>query len=153
MIWFLTQFGDADLLQVLPGDVSDDGDGVVAVVAQPLLILRQSNHAEPLPQIHLKPQKHAGRSESQARSRFLRYYNKSKSVFEMISHRNVIWKPLRDAQFGDLHGDLLSVAWFGHTNSCEILRTHEDERTTQTEGRSTETNINVRERHIFYSVC
>lgn len=40
----LTQFGDANLLQVLPGDVFDNRDGVVAIVTQSLLVLRQSDH-------------------------------------------------------------------------------------------------------------
>ena len=38
-----TQLGDAYLLQVLPGQVPDDGDGVVAIFRQLLVVLRQSN--------------------------------------------------------------------------------------------------------------
>ena len=43
VVSFLTQLGDAYLLQVLPGQVPDDGDGVVAIFRQLLVVLRQSN--------------------------------------------------------------------------------------------------------------
>ena len=52
-----TQLGDAYLLQVLPGDVLDDGDGVVAVLTEPLLVLGQPDHTQPLPQLRLEPRK------------------------------------------------------------------------------------------------
>lgn len=73
--WFFTQFGDADLLQVLPRDVLDNSNGVVTVVAQSLLVLRQSDHAQPLAQVRLHqhkqqqddgPQVLQGRSEAVA---------------------------------------------------------------------------------------
>ena len=48
-----TEFGDSYLLKVLPRDVFDDGDGVVAVFTQPLLVLGQSYHTQPLPKVQL----------------------------------------------------------------------------------------------------
>ena len=48
-----TEFSDSYLLQVLPRDVLDDGDAVVAVLTQPLLVLGQSYHTQPLPEVQL----------------------------------------------------------------------------------------------------
>lgn len=49
----LTQFGDPDLLQVLPRQILDDADGVVAIFRQPFVVLREADGAEPLPQLGL----------------------------------------------------------------------------------------------------
>lgn len=50
----LTQFGDPDLLQVLPRQLFDDADGVVAIFRQPFVVLREADGAEPLPQLGLR---------------------------------------------------------------------------------------------------
>lgn len=49
----LTQFGDANLLQVLPGDISDEVDVLVAVLHQYLVVLGQADHGEPQRQVGL----------------------------------------------------------------------------------------------------
>lgn len=50
----LTQLGDADLLQILPGEVFDDADGVVAIFREFFVVLWEANGAEPLAQIRLR---------------------------------------------------------------------------------------------------
>lgn len=55
----LTQLGDAYFLQVLPGDVGDELDVLVAVLHQHLVVLAQTNGRQPLSQAGLwEGQKH-----------------------------------------------------------------------------------------------
>lgn len=49
----LTQLGDADLLQILPGEVFDDADGVVAIFGEFFVVLREADGTEPLAEITL----------------------------------------------------------------------------------------------------
>ncbi|TNN28654.1 hypothetical protein EYF80_061198 [Liparis tanakae] len=39
------------------------------------------------------------------------------------SYRDVLGQPLRDVQVVDLHGDLLAVAWLGHSDGRQVLNT------------------------------
>lgn len=50
----LTQFVDANLLQILPRQVRHDGDGVVAVVHQLFVVLGQADGTEPIHQVSLR---------------------------------------------------------------------------------------------------
>ena len=54
MIVICTQLFDANLLQVLPGDVSDILNFTVALASQRLMIHAQSQQVEPLDQVMLK---------------------------------------------------------------------------------------------------
>lgn len=50
----LTKLIDADLLQLLPGEVGHQPHGVVAAAHQLLVVLRQPQSAQPLQQVRLE---------------------------------------------------------------------------------------------------
>lgn len=41
-------------------------------------------------------------------------------------HRGESREPVGDAQLADLHGDLLPVAWFGHSDGRQVLTDERD---------------------------
>lgn len=41
---------------------------------------------------------------------------------QRAAHRHVVWQPLWDAQVSNLYGDLLAMAWFGHTDGSKVLK-------------------------------
>lgn len=53
MFGVLTQLGDPNLLQILPCEVFDDADGVIAVLCQFFVVLWETDGTEPLNQIRL----------------------------------------------------------------------------------------------------
>lgn len=59
----LTQLGDANLLQVLPGDVGDEIDVLIAVLHQHLVILAEPNHGQPERQVCLGRRRKSSVSE------------------------------------------------------------------------------------------
>lgn len=39
-----------------------------------------------------------------------------------VTYWYVLWQPIWNAEVSDFLGNLLTVAWFSHPDSCEILK-------------------------------
>ena len=109
----LTELVDADLLQLLPGEVSHQPHGVVAAAHQLLVVLRQPQSAQPLQQVRLQePHRQPLSQEGSAGGG---------SLCLQPTHRDVVGQPLGYAQLGDLRGDLLPVPRLGYPNGRQVL--------------------------------
>lgn len=102
----LTKLVDANLLQLLPGEVGYQPHGVVAAAQQLLVVLRQPQCAQPLQQVRLEehcrwfewaphPAPTPTREGTTATA-------EGGTPSQLPTHRDVVGQPFCDAELGDL---------------------------------------------------